>query len=305
MPAVNLSPIGNGFQFFTDAGLPLNAGLLWTYAAGTTTPTTTYTDSGGTIANSNPIVLGPDGRLPSELWLTVGTGYKLVLLDSLSNPIDAWDNILGIGDFNNLVLAGNLTVNGNTTLGNAAADTLTIASANVTWSGNPTHSGSHTFSGTLTENSTSALLGGATFINVDIVSATLLDYYLEAEPAKPTLTFGGAAVGIAYNINRAVTYTRIGNRVFGELRMKLTSKGASVGAALISGLPFALTGTVTEAVCAVDYSGMGGLTGTLLGIITGTTIALVQTGAAATAAVTDAAFTNTADLFISFQYKAA
>ena len=73
--AVNLSPIGNGQQFFDNTGLPLNAGLLYTYQAGSTTPLTTYTDIGGTIANTNPIVLDTSGRLMSEVWLTYGYNY--------------------------------------------------------------------------------------------------------------------------------------------------------------------------------------------------------------------------------------
>ena len=55
--AVNLSPIGNGFQFFTVLGEPLSGGFIYTYQAGTTTPLATYTTSAGTIANTNPIVL--------------------------------------------------------------------------------------------------------------------------------------------------------------------------------------------------------------------------------------------------------
>ena len=68
--AVLLSPIGNGFQFFTSTGIPLNAGYLYTYQAGSSTPLATYTDNTGNIANSNPIVLGSDGRPQTEIWFT-------------------------------------------------------------------------------------------------------------------------------------------------------------------------------------------------------------------------------------------
>jgi microcystin-dependent protein len=94
--AVNLSPIGNGFQFFTTTGLPLNGGYLYTYQAGSTTPTTTYTDNGGTIANTNPIQLGTDGRPPAEIWLTYGVNYKFVLADSTNSVIQTYDNLYGI-----------------------------------------------------------------------------------------------------------------------------------------------------------------------------------------------------------------
>ena len=68
--AVNLSPIGNGFQFFDSNGAPLNAGKIYTYQAGSSTPLATYTDNAGLVANTNPIILGTDGRPPSEIWLS-------------------------------------------------------------------------------------------------------------------------------------------------------------------------------------------------------------------------------------------
>jgi len=94
--AVNLSPIGNGFQFFTTTGLPLASGYLYTYQAGSTTPLTTYTDNGGTISNTNPIQLGTDGRPPAEIWLTYGVNYKFVLADSTNAVIQTYDNLYGI-----------------------------------------------------------------------------------------------------------------------------------------------------------------------------------------------------------------
>lgn len=96
MPAVNLSPIGNGFQFFNNDGLPLNAGKIYTYQAGSTTPLATYTDSSGLIANTNPIILGTDGRPPSTIWLTEGFFYKFVLKDSSDVTIQTYDNLYGI-----------------------------------------------------------------------------------------------------------------------------------------------------------------------------------------------------------------
>jgi hypothetical protein len=49
--AVNLSPIGGvAGQFFDNNGDPLVGGKLYTYAAGTTTPQTTFTSSSGAHA---------------------------------------------------------------------------------------------------------------------------------------------------------------------------------------------------------------------------------------------------------------
>jgi hypothetical protein len=94
--AVNLSPIGNGFQFFNNDGLPLNAGKIYTYQAGSTTPLSTFTDSSGLIANTNPIILGTDGRPPSTIWLTEGFFYKFVLATSSNVTIQTYDNLYGI-----------------------------------------------------------------------------------------------------------------------------------------------------------------------------------------------------------------
>ena len=94
--AVNLSPIGNGFQFFTTTGIPLAGGYIYTYQAGSTTPLSTYTTVSGTIANTNPIQLGTDGRPPQEIWLTSGSSYKFVLTDSTNAVIATYDNLYGI-----------------------------------------------------------------------------------------------------------------------------------------------------------------------------------------------------------------
>jgi hypothetical protein len=55
----------------------------------------TYTDVNGLIANTNPIILGTDGRTPSEIWLTDGFFYKFVLTDANDVVIDTYDNLYG------------------------------------------------------------------------------------------------------------------------------------------------------------------------------------------------------------------
>ena len=96
--AVNLSPVGGvAQQFFSDNGVPLLGGLLYTYAAGTTTPQTSYTSISGNTAHSNPIVLNSAGRVPGgEIWITDGIAYKFVLRDSNNVLIATYDNITGI-----------------------------------------------------------------------------------------------------------------------------------------------------------------------------------------------------------------
>jgi hypothetical protein len=101
---------GIGAQFFTDDGVPLAGGLIYSYAAGTTTPKTTYTSSLGTVAHTNPIILNSAGRVPSgEIWLTLG-GYKFILATSTNVTIATYDNVFSVaGDFN---LVANFTGTG-------------------------------------------------------------------------------------------------------------------------------------------------------------------------------------------------
>ena len=99
--SVNLSSVfGAGAQLFTDQGVVLAGGLLYTYQAGTTTPQATFTDSTGTVQNSNPVVLTSSGRVPYEIWLTSGELYKFVLKSSAGVSIanGTWDNITGTND---------------------------------------------------------------------------------------------------------------------------------------------------------------------------------------------------------------
>jgi parallel beta-helix repeat protein len=99
--AVNLSPAGGvAAQFFTNTGVPLTGGKLYTYAAGTTTPAATYTTFAGSTAHTNPVVLDSAGRVPNggEIWLTNGSSYKFVLKDSSDVLIATYDNVSGIGD---------------------------------------------------------------------------------------------------------------------------------------------------------------------------------------------------------------
>ena len=89
MATTSLSPTPK-LQFFDLNGAPLSGGLLYTYAAGTTTPLASYTDSTGLIANTNPIVL--DSRGEANVWLATAS-YKLALYTSVNVLIWTVDNI--------------------------------------------------------------------------------------------------------------------------------------------------------------------------------------------------------------------
>jgi hypothetical protein len=113
--AVNFSPFaGAGNQFFDNSGNPLAGGLIYTYAAGTTTPAATYTSNTGLTANSNPIVLDSAGRATSEIWLTEGASYKFVLQTALATTLGTYDNVPGVNDFSSLTASGGAALIGAT-----------------------------------------------------------------------------------------------------------------------------------------------------------------------------------------------
>ena len=62
--------------------------------------------------------------------------------------------------------------------------------------------------------------------------------YYEVGDWTPAITFGAAAVGVTYVVNNAGRYVRIGDWVWLTGRLQLTSKGSSVGDALLTPLPF-------------------------------------------------------------------
>jgi len=141
MATTSLSPTPK-LQFFDLNGAPLSGGLLYTYAAGTTTPLATYTDSTGLIANTNPIVL--DSRGEANVWLS-GAIYKFALYTSAGVLIWTVDNINGSTFSVNAVGDGTTTafsvVNGFTAIYINGVyqnrNTYTVTSGTVTFSQAP------------------------------------------------------------------------------------------------------------------------------------------------------------------------
>ena len=140
MATTSLSPPPK-LQFFDANGAPLSGGQLYTYAAGTTTPLATYTDSTGVSANTNPIIL--DSRGEANVWLGTAS-YKLALYTSASVLIWTVDNISTNG--NNLPVT-DFTGDG-TTIAFAVVDGFTAIYINGVYQNRKTYtvtSGTVTF----------------------------------------------------------------------------------------------------------------------------------------------------------------
>lgn len=141
MATTSLAPTPK-LQFFDVNGAPLVGGLLYTYEAGSTTPLTTYTDSTGVSANTNPIVL--DSRGEANVWLGAAI-YKFALYTSVGVLIWTVDNINGstfgvdaVGDGTTLAFS---VVNGFTAIYINGVyqnrNTYTVTSGTVTFSEAP------------------------------------------------------------------------------------------------------------------------------------------------------------------------
>src|SRR6185437_2204577 len=93
MAAQTATPFQRPHQNFVDtSGQTCKNCQLFSYAAGTTTPQPTYTDSSGTVQNTNPIILDAAGG--ASIWMGA-TPYKFVLEDAQGNTIWTVDNVPG------------------------------------------------------------------------------------------------------------------------------------------------------------------------------------------------------------------
>lgn len=124
----------------------------------------------------------------------------------------------------------------------------------------------------------------------------------------PGLTFGGAAVGMTFHGSNAGVYIKEGKKVTAWIYLRLTAKGSSVGAALITGLPIGATGNNGSGIAMSLVSGMSGLTGMIFGGPGGagaTTIGVRQWAATGNAALNDTHFTDTSWWIFSTTYEVA
>jgi hypothetical protein len=144
---------------------------------------------------------------------------------------------------------------------------------------------------------------GLTF-NGDTAAANALDDYEEGT-WTPGFAFGGGVVGVTYN-SQVAKYTKIGDMVTASGYIALTSKGTSVGAATVTGLPFAsqnlsnLNTNATLWLSAISYAD----TPQGYNAKNKTTIALSEVNNAGTVStLTDANFINGSGIMINITYR--
>lgn len=193
------------FKAFDNNGAPLYNGQLFTYAAGTTTPQITYTDSTGNTPNTNPIILNSRGE--TNVWLNPSLAYKFALQDSLGNPIWTVDNLTspiiqnpyGIATGTNTIAVNSIPSFGSLMDGiTVAFKVANTTTANATLNANSTGPFNLYYS-----DGTTQLVGGALIIN-NIYTAMFdsslngaTGGYIVQNPSRVTLSFTGALTGYA------------------------------------------------------------------------------------------------------------
>lgn len=88
-------------QFFSNAGLPLAGGKVYTYDVGTTNPRVTYSDAAGTVPQANPVVLNARGEPNTAIYWS--GNYDVQVYDALGSLIYT------VTDFQTPVLINNLS----------------------------------------------------------------------------------------------------------------------------------------------------------------------------------------------------
>jgi hypothetical protein len=249
---------------------------------------------------------GTDDSGLGQNGTAIDRAYMLAFIAAIDAAIAAGGGVPTLPDTDashNLTLAAgsNLTANRTLTLTTGdAARTLTL-SGNPTladWFDQPVKAASSvTFSHLTLSN------GQIAFPSVQVASgiANTLDDYEEGA-WTPVMFFGVGNAGITY-ATQAGTYVKVGQLVHFSLRLTLTSKGSSTGAAAISGFPFTTVTSPEHPVSIGYYTNMVASTG-ITGYVVGTVLNPTIPGATFTAGVTDANFTNTSDLMISGTYRA-
>jgi hypothetical protein len=80
-------------QFFDNSGNPLNGGTVTVQNAGTTTSRNIYTDTGLSVAATNPIPLDSAGRPTQGMIYTAASAYKIIVKNSAGTTLYTRDNI--------------------------------------------------------------------------------------------------------------------------------------------------------------------------------------------------------------------
>lgn len=259
---VSVSPFGPKPAFFGADGLPLVGGQLFFYVAGSvSTKQDTYTNSGGGVANTNPLILNSLGQPSTEVWFSDTATYKVVLApagdtDPPSSPIWSIDGLTGIN-------AGGVASTVDEWLAQALTPTF-ISTVSFSLVGDQTTNfqpgrrvKAPVTAGTVYGTIATSVFGAVTTVTLDMDTGMVLDSGLSAVflsilradhqslpeiqgTFTPTLTFATPGnLNVVYS-SRVGTYTKIGNLVRATVGISCSTFTHTTASGLlhVTGLPF-------------------------------------------------------------------
>lgn len=203
-------------------------------------------------------------------------------------------------DVDNLNLSGNTIsstdTNGNVVIAPDGTGVVSVTAAPVVPSTDRSDS-----IGSATNSWDNVYADGLTFDD----GTNILGTYEDTTSFTPTITFGGAAVGVTYT-QQSGRYSRIGNVVFFHIQITLSNKGSSTGTAELNGLPYSGIAVIQQIVTgyANVYTPPTGQTA-LVGIIpiSSSIVQLLSYGAGTGGVnLTDANFANNTTCIVQGSY---
>lgn len=208
---------------------------------------------------------------------------------------------------NDMGVGATLNLTGTINVASVTGNTIKTNTADIAFTG-ATFTTGLTLSGNISTstNGTNSWRGNK-FVNISVTDTKTLDWYEEAS-FTPGITFGGAAVGVTYG-SQIGRFTRIGERVFFNLSLTLTSKGSSTGVIAITGLPYTSNGSNVSP-CSIRLNAVtAGLANVMLYGLVGSSTSSVQLaksdGATSLTVLTDADIAGTANIYVSGHYEVA
>lgn len=252
------------------------------------------TSGGGLILGGN-LVAGTGNLTGIQLVSTVAIGTAPLIVTSTTQVANL--NAATAGT------ASAVAVGGITGLGTGVATFLaTPTSANLASAlTDETGTGANVFANTPTL--VTPVLGVATATSITFGQDALSNNTNQTS-YTPVVTFGGASVGITYSVQQGY-WSRVGNNVFFNVRLVLSSKGSSTGDLGITLPSTPSSATNNQFAVAVYPDQLTGVSGGICGRITGgnTVMDFVYTGTGTQTQIGDTKCTNSLFMILSGFYR--
>lgn len=223
---VALAPIPQ-FVSYLQNGEPNAFGCVFTYASGTSTPLTTYTDASGVTANANPVTLTAGGT--ANIWILAGQAYSFSVFTAGGTNCASGSMVYTVNG-----IGGTSSYNSTTVTPSGGSATFTVTAQN------------QLFLLTLNQNVTSLALTA-----VAVTAPAYVTFQItEAAPGNftfswPSNVIGGCTIGPAANQVTTQSFVWNGTNAY-ALGACATGSGPSISTGAISASgAIASAGTVT------------------------------------------------------------